>query len=374
MNIEGFDFLLHSTEDNKLKKIIHKLKFGERIDIEDTNELFHYSDTQNLCKIAHEIKRNKYGDNVFFNRNLIIEHSNICINKCSFCSFSNSYSDSDSFENDVESILKDIKDFYPEITDIHITGGVHPDRDFVFYESLVRTIKETYPGISIKAYTAIELEYMALKSGFFMGEVIKRLKEAGLSAIPGEGAEIFNEGFSESHFAKKVKNASWIKIHEKAHSQGLHSCASMLYGSGESLEARVKHMDLLRQLQDKTKGFISFMPLKVRSSQSSSKYDEYISEDDIKTFAISRIFFDNIPHIKVLLPVFYDDTSKYLLACGVDDIDVSIFNKSRINPRTGHVAKHYSVREEEIISLIRSTGMNPVKRDSDYKIICDFKI
>ncbi|MDD5571576.1 MAG: radical SAM protein, partial [Bacteroidales bacterium] len=236
-----------------LKKIAEKVFYKKRISEEEGVLLFEKGELSFLGILANKIKEERHGNKIFFNKNIHIEPTNICVNKCKFCNFYKSKEEG--YELSENEILNKIKQFDGNITEIHIVGATHPDRDIYYYENIIKKIKQILPEVHIKAFSAVELDYMFAKAGIEIEDGLKILKNAGLNSIPGGGAEIFNETIRKEICPDKISANRWLEIHETAHKLNISSNATMLYGHIENYENRIEHLSMLRKLQDKTRGF-----------------------------------------------------------------------------------------------------------------------
>jgi aminodeoxyfutalosine synthase len=353
-----------------VEKIVNKRLNQQRIDVDETLFLYQHAPLSELLKASYKIKVQLYGEKVFFIQNVHIEPSNYCAYKCRFCSFHKEPDEDNFWEYTHESIINWLQHIPASIKEIHITGGVHPDRDLDWYLELLKKIKKTRPNADIKGFTAIEINFMCKKSGVTIEEGLSLLKKHGLSSLAGGGAEIFNPEIRQKLCPEKGKAELWINIHRQAHVQGIVSNATMLYGHIEKPEHRIEHMNVIRQLQDETHGFNSFIPLKFRRQHN---FLSYINElpfiEDLKMIAISRLFFDNIPHIKTYWPMLGKEKSFICLHAGADDIDGTIFNSTKIYSMAGGEEQIPSITAEEIINLIKSEGFIPVERNLFYQEI-----
>jgi aminodeoxyfutalosine synthase len=293
---------------------------------------------------------------------------------CKFCSYHRKFGEEGSWEYSIDDILKKVEPYKnSDITEIHIVGGVHPHRDLDYYGSMIKQIKSILPQVHIKAFTAVELDFMIKKSSLSLTEGLTKLKKYGLGSIPGGGAEIFNTEIRKKVCHEKSTSEQWLTIHETAHKVGLASNATMLYGHIETHMHRIEHLDKLRELQDKTGGFNTFIPLKYRKQNNSLSYiGEVNTLEDLKNFAVSRIYLDNFNHIKAYWPMLGKDVSQITLSFGVDDIDGTIDDSTKIYSMAGAEDKKPTMTTTEIIDLIKNAGKKPVERDTLYNIIREY--
>ncbi len=353
--------------DKTLQKIAEKVFEKRRLEPDDAIHLFEEAELGWLGVLATHIRKLHNGDNVYFNRNFHIEPTNICIYQCQFCSYKRKAGEKGSWELSLDEIVAKVETYKNQpITEVHIVGGVHPKRDLHYYGSMLLKIKEVLPQIHIKAFTAIELDYMIKKAGLSLEEGFSLLKKYGLDSIPGGGAEIFDPEIRKRLCPEKSSGERWLTIHKAAHLAGIPSNATMLYGHIENYGHRVNHMLQIRNLQDGTKGFNAFIPLKYRKENNFlSHIGETTAIDDLKNYAVSRLFLDNIPHIKAYWPMIGRDITRTSLSFGVDDIDGTIDDSTKIYSMAG-VKENNTMGLSEMIELIKSANRIPVERDTLY--------
>lgn len=357
----------------QLQSIEEKVRSGIRISTEEGIALFEKAPLGWLGLLANYMKEQKNGMNVYFNRNIHVEPTNICFYQCEFCSFKKEAGDALSWNYTHEDVIELVRSHISDkITEIHITGGVFPNRDLSWYVSLIKKIKEIAPLVHLKGFTAIELDYMVRQSGLSMADGLLQLKNAGLGSIPGGGAEIFDKEIRTKLCPQKGPASLWLGIHEKAHLAGLFSNATMLYGHIETYAHRVSHMNEIRILQDKTRGFNAFIPLKFRKQNNFlSHLLEIPLSEDLRNYAVSRIFLDNISHLKAYWPMIGKEAARLALHFGADDIDGTIHDTTKIYSLAGSEEKSPGMTLEQITELISGEGFIPVERNSLYEpIIC----
>ncbi len=363
----------HITRD--LAAIAGKVKIGERITDEEGLLLFEKASLGFVGSLANFVKEKLQGDKVFFNRNFHIEPTNVCVFSCNFCSYSRLYAKrEEGWELSIDQMLHMLKKYDGQpITEVHIVGGVHPKMDLKFFAELLKTIKTHRPGLHIKAFTAVEYDYMFRKAKVSVQEGLKFLMEAGLDSIPGGGAEIFHPEIRNQICADKVSTDGWLSIHETAHRLGLRSNATILYGHIEKYEHRIDHMRRLRELQDQTKGFNTFIPLKFRNKDNDMSYvPESTHIEDMKMYAVARIYLDNFPHLKAYWPMLGRQNAQLSLSFGVDDIDGTIDDTTKIYSMAGSEEQHPSMTTEQLVTLIRQANRIPVERDTLYNEIKNY--
>ena len=361
----------------KLKHIAEKVKSGQRITDEDGLLLFEKASLGFVGSLANEVRIRKNGEKVYFNRNFHIEPTNVCVFSCNFCSYSKLYAKrEEGWELSIEQMLHIVKKYDGQpVTEVHIVGGVHPKMDLQFFAALLKAIKAHRHDLHIKAFTAVEYDYMFRKAKVSVEEGLKFLIAAGLNSIPGGGAEIFHPEIREKICADKVDADGWLLIHETAHRLGLHSNATMLFGTIEKYEHRIDHMRRLRELQDKTNGFNTFIPLKFRNKDNDMSYiPESSVVEDMKTYAIARIYLDNFPHIKAYWPMLGRQNAQLSLSFGVDDIDGTIDDTTKIYSMAGSEEQTPSMTTAELVTLIKQAKREPVERDTLYNEIKNYRI
>jgi aminodeoxyfutalosine synthase len=324
-----------------------------------------------LGVLAGIVRRKLNGNYVYYNRNFHIEPTNKCVYNCRFCSYHKPDGDPESWEYSIDQMMDIVKRFDDQkVTEVHIVGGVHPDHDLHYYGALIKRIKQHRPSLHVKAFSAIELDYMISRAGYSLEEGLKTLKEYGLDSIPGGGAEIFDETLRKNICDDKSSSGLWLKIHETAHTLGIPSNATILYGHIETYAHRIDHMERLRQLQDRTRGFNAFIPLKYKKANNSMSFlGEVNTLEDLRNYAVSRIYLDNIPHIKAYWPMAGRDVAQISLSFGADDMDGTIDDTTKIYSMAGADEEKPSMSTSEISRLIRDAGFIPVERDTLYNIV-----
>ena len=353
-----------------INQIADSLRRGERLSTIDAIRLWREAPLWLLGELAVERKRQASGDEVYYNRNIHLEPSNICLFNCEFCSFRRREGDPDAWTmslDDVEARAREMQG--SDITEVHIVGGVHPKHDLETYCAMIRRVKGALPNVAIKAYTAVEILYMIRRAGISIVEGLRRLKEAGMEAIPGGGAEIFDEALRSKICPDKCSSEEWLAVHRAAHNMDIPTNCTMLYGHIETIEQRVDHLDRLRRLQDEAPGFDAFIPLKYRSRNNRmSEIGECSVEEDMRMIAMSRIFLDNIPHIKAFWVAYGKPTTEMALAFGADDIDGTIDDSTKIYSMAGADEKP-SMSVAELEDLVRGAGFVPIERDTHYNAV-----
>lgn len=357
--------------DKFLKHITSKVMDGQRILPNEALYLYEKADLALLSQLANVVNQRLNGDYILFNKNFHIEPTNLCIYNCKFCSYHKKAGDPDSWVYTLDEI-KNIARSYQnsDVTEVHIVGGVHPKWDLDYYGKMIKTVKEILPTIHVKAFSAIELDYVIRKSKLSYTEGLSKLKEYGLDSIPGGGAEIFDPALRAKICPDKASGKTWLAIHKAAHQIGIHSNATILYGHIESYKHRVQHMEAIRNLQDETHGFNCFIPLKFRSANNPMGYlGEVNLTEDLRNFAVSRIFMDNIKHLKAYWPMLGIQNTRLAIHFGADDIDGTIDNTTKIYSMAGAEEQKPVMSVDRLTKLVREAGKIPAERDSLYNII-----
>lgn len=369
------DALIDFTADDDLKTIAEKVRNGKRITDEEGLVLFEKASLPFAGALANYIREKKHSNKTYFNRNFHIEPTNVCVFSCKFCSYSRLYAHKEEgWELSIDEMLDIVKSYDDKpITEVHIVGGVHPKMNMAYFIELMQKIKAHRPNLHVKAFTAVELDYMFRKAKLSIEEGMQQLHAAGLDSLPGGGAEIFAPEIRTIIAGDKVNAEGWLRIHEVAHELGLHSNATMLYGHIEKYEHRIDHMRRLRNLQDKTNGFNTFIPLKFRNSNNDmSHIPESTVIEDMRLYAIARIYLDNFPHLKAYWPMLGRQNAQLSLSFGVNDIDGTIDDSTKIYSMAGSEEQHPSMSTEELVLLIKQVKRQPVERDTLYNIIKDY--
>lgn len=368
-------FLLESHPEPVARTIAEKVYEGERISNDDCLFLFEKGDLSFAGMLANHIREKKHGLKTYFNRNFHIEPTNVCIYSCKFCSYSRLIKKrEEGWEYTHDDIMNIVRKYDGEpVTEVHIVGGVLPQYDVAFYENLFRAIRTHRPDLHIKALTPVEYHYIFKKDKLSYEEGMRRMKEAGLDSLPGGGAEIFHPEIREQIAGDKCTGEEWLKIHEIWHQLGGRSNATMLYGHIEKFDHRIDHMERLRQLQDRTGGFQTFIPLKFRNKDNEMAHiPESTVVEDLRNYAISRVYLDNFDHLKAYWPMIGRNTAQLALSFGVDDIDGTIDDTTRIYSMAGAEEQNPAMSTNELVRLIRSAGKQPIERDTLYRVVNDF--
>jgi len=358
-----------------LKKVAQKVLNSERISFDEGVLLFERAELSYLGVLANYIREKKHGDKTYFNRNFHIEPTNLCVYDCKFCSYSRLIKQrSEGWEYTLDEMLDIVKKYDVEpVTEVHIVGGVLPQYDVPFYSELFSKIREHRPGLHIKALTPVEYHYIFKKAKIDYAAGMKLMMDAGLGSIPGGGAEIFHPEIRELIAKDKCTADQWLAIHEEWHKLGGRSNATMLYGHIEKFRHRIDHMDRLRELQDKTGGFQTFIPLKFRNKDNQmSNVPESSVIEDLRNYAVARIYLDNFDHIKAYWAMISRNTAQLSLNFGVDDIDGTLDDTTKIYSMAGAEEQHPGMNTKQLVELIKQVGRAPIERDTLYNVVTDY--
>ncbi len=370
-NINILKIISNTQTSITLKQIAEKVLNQNRISPQDALYLYEKAELSTLAILADFVRQQKNQNKTYFNRNFHIEPTNICVYNCKFCSYARKQKERDAWEYSKQEILDKVKEYQnSKATEVHIVGGVHPKRDIYYYADILKSIKQIMPNIHIKAFTAVELEFMITRANMSIAEGLKYFKDNGLDSIPGGGAEIFNNDVRNQLCDEKAGSEIWLKIHKEAHLLNIPSNATMLYGHIETYQHRVEHMDILRTLQDQTGGFNTFIPLKYRKANNSmSHLGELSITEDMRNYAVARIFLDNFNHLKAYWVGIGKLASQIALNFGVDDIDGTIDDSTKIYSLAGASDKNPKMTTGQLVELIKQAGKQPIERDTLYNTI-----
>ena len=368
--------LLKHSASTQMQTIAKKVQSGERINDEEAMYLYKDASLSEVGVLANYIREKKHGNKTYFNRNFHIEPTNVCLYTCTFCSYSRLIKTRDQgWEYTHDEIMEMVKKYDGEpVTEVHIVGGVLPQYDLAFYQKLFSEIKAHRPELHVKALTPVEYHYIFKKGKVSYEEGMKLMLEAGLDSMPGGGAEIFHPEIRDQIAGGKCTGEEWLRIHEIWHELGKRSNATMLYGHIEKFEHRVDHMRKLRDLQDKTGGFQTFIPLKFRNKDNQLSHLEEVNIlDDLRNYAVGRIYLDNFDHVKAYWPMISRQTAQLSLAYGVDDIDGTIDDTTKIYTMSGSEEQSPAMSTYDLINLIKRVGKHPIERDTLYNVVQDYK-
>ena len=359
----------------ELRAIAQKVIDNERITEAEGLLLYEQGTPGYLGALANHIRERRHGHRTYFNRNFHLEPTNVCIYTCKFCSYSRLIKQrSEGWEYTMEDMMHIIRQYDDQpVTEVHIVGGVLPQYDLPFYTEFFSKIKQHRPDLHVKALTPVEYHYIFKKAKVSYEEGMRLIKESGVDSMPGGGAEIFHPEIREQIAGDKCTGEQWLRIHEIWHELGMRSNATMLYGHIERYEHRIHHMEQLRQLQDKTAGFQTFIPLKFRNQDNEmSHIPESSVIEDLRNYAIARIYLDNFDHIKAYWPMIGRSVAQLSLSFGVDDIDGTIDDSTKIYSMAGSEEQNPALSTHELVNLIRRVGRQPIERDTLYNVITDY--
>ncbi len=355
-----------------LDAIRQKLARGERLDFEDGLALFHHPDLLAVGQLANEVRENRHGDRTYFNRNMRIEVTNVCVASCLFCSFAKLEEHMPGAHtmtlDEAWKELEDARASGEPPTEVHVVNGLHPGLPFSYYEDLLRGFKRIDPNVHLKCFTGVEIHFFAQHYKMSYREVLERLRAAGLDSLPGGGAEIFDEDVRKRISHDKATADEYLEVHRVAHSMGIRSNVTMLYGHIETFAHRVDHILRVRALQDETKGFQAFIPLAFHPDGNGMKnLPAPTAVDDLRTLAVSRLLLDNVEHVKAYWVSLTPDVAQIALRFGADDIDGTIVHETIY--KAAGTRSPGALRYDELVRLIREAGRTPIERDTLYNVV-----
>ena len=369
--------LIEATKDKELQQIANKIINKERISFDDGVMLFEKGSLSWLGTLANYVREQKHGDKTYFNKNFHIEPTNVCVFSCKFCSYSKLYANrEEGWELSIEQMMHIVKSYDGKpVTEVHIVGGVHPKMNLNFFLELLQAIKAHRPDLHIKGFTPVELDYMFKKAKVTTEEGMKLAHQAGLDSLPGGGAEIFHPEIRQQICEDKVDADGWLHIHKVAHNLGMQSNATLLYGHIEKYWHRIDHMERLRQLQDQTGGFNTFIPLKFRNQDNDmSHVTESNTIEDMRMYAVSRLYMDNFAHIKAYWPMLGRQNAQLTLSFGVNDIDGTIDDSTKIYAMAGSEEQTPTMSTAELVRLIKQVKREPIERGTLYNEIKNYAL
>ncbi len=367
------NLLAGNNWSDNLKSIVNKLANGERLSISDGHILYSHQNLHEIGQLANMVKLARFGKNVFFNSNVHINQTNICVLACKFCAFRRSKKQSDAYELSIDDYLGEMEKYSDVIDEVHSVGGLHPDWDIDFYEDLILAAKNKYPDISIKALTAVEIKHLSKQSNTSFVETLSRLKSAGLDCLPGGGAEILNDEVREIICNGKESSAEYLEIHRTAHSLGIPSNSTMLFGTIENIEDRLNHMDKLRKLADEYGLFQCFVPYPFLPDSTRLPEAQLATSNEIlRTIAVSRLMLDSIPHIKAYRMNIGDEIAELALNYGADDVDGTVRQESIMHLAGAKSSLNYDIYQ--MAKLVSDAGYVPVKRNTTYTQFSSVKL
>jgi len=357
-----------AIEKPNLINIQKRVLNNERLTREDGINLINCNDILFLGNLAKYVKEKKTGNQVYFNVNRHINLTNICVSRCKFCAFSCNKNDSNAYAMTIEEAAETALSAPKNITELHIVSGLHPDKPFNYYVDIIKALRKALPHIHIKAFTAVEIDYFSKISGLSTKEVLQTLKNAGVNSLPGGGAEIFNPKVRKQICPNKATAEEWLNVARAAHKLGLKSNSTMLYGHIETLEDRIDHLVKIRELQDETNGFLTFIPLPFHPQNTElSHLKKPTGVENLKMIAISRLMLDNFNHIKAYWIMMGPKVAQLSLDFGADDIDGTI-TEEKITHAAGAQTDKF-IEKNELIEMIKEMGRTPVERDTLYNVV-----
>jgi aminodeoxyfutalosine synthase len=354
-------------EDSRLLPVRRKVEAGERLSFDDGVALYRTPDILALGYLANLVREQLHGDITYFNVNRHINPTDVCVASCRLCAFGKRVRDPRAYTMSLDEVWHRAGQGWSEaVTEFHIVGGLHPELTLDWYCEMLRGLKQRFPQVHLKAFTMVEIAYLARRTKISIRETLERLRDAGMDSLPGGGAEIFNEPVRRIICDHKIDGDEWIETARMAHQLGLRSNCTMLYGHIENEEDRVDHLIRLRSLQDDTGGFVTFIPLAFHPDNTVLDHiPKTTGFDDIKNIAVSRLMLDNIAHIKAYWVMMTPRMAQIALRFGADDIDGTIVEE-RIYHDAGATTKQ-GLRRKELLHLIRKAGREPVERDTLYR-------
>ena len=365
--------MLFEFEDPTLQPIYKKVMAGARLSYEDGVTLWKTHDLLGVGYMANIVRERLNGDKTYFIHNRHINPTNVCVLSCQFCAFGVKAEHPHAYEKSLEEIFSDAEKYNGgEVSEFHIVGGLHPDYPFEYYLDLLKGLKIRFPAVHIQAYTAVELEYLSRLANLPLKETMEVLKEAGLGSIPGGGAEIFAKRVRRKICGDKITGEEWLQVHEIAHSVGLKSNATMLYGHLETAEERTDHLIRLRELQDKTHSFVTFIPLAFHPENTVLDFLKTTpGQLDLRALAVSRMMLDNFPHVKAFWIMITPKIAQLAQSFGADDMDGTVVEEKIIH--AAGAATDQIFHKDQIIDMITESGRTPVERDTLYEQVEEWK-
>ncbi|MBD0383433.1 aminofutalosine synthase MqnE [Paenibacillus sedimenti] len=358
-----------TNPDKRMAEIAEKVDHGQRLSLEDGLFLYQSDDLLTIGQLANKVNTRMNGNKVYFVQNMSLYFTNVCEERCAFCHFRRDEGEEGAYTLTPGQMLEYVaENYYPEIREFHISQGHNPHLPFEYYVDCIRQLKQAYPDVTIKAHTAAEIEFFSRISGLSFRDVLKTLMDAGLSTLPGGGAEILTERYRNKMKVEKASSEEWLDVHRNAHQLGMKTHATMLYGSIETMEERIRHMMLLRELQDETDGFLVFIPNSIQPASKNAGLKKRVPAfDELKTIAISRLMLDNFPHIKAYFINIGTKLTQLSFTFGASDAHGTIV-KERISHAAGALSPEGLTRDE-LVWLIKGAGRVPVERDTFYNEI-----
>jgi len=356
-----------TLDDQHLRPVLAKVLAGERLSFDDGVLLYRSPDLLTVGWMANYVRERLHGNRTYFNVNRHINPTDVCVASCRLCAFGKHAKDPSAYTMSLEEVWERAGHGYSEaVTEFHIVGGLHPELTLDWYCRMIRGLKERYPQVHLKAFTMVEVAYLAKRTKISIGETVERLKAAGVDSLPGGGAEIFSERVRRIICDHKIDGDEWIETARTAHRIGLKSNCTMLYGHLETETDRVDHLVRLRDLQDETQGFVTFIPLAFHPKNTALSHLATTSGfDDLRQIAVSRLMLDNIPHIKAYWIMMTPGVAQIAQRFGANDIDGTVVEEKIYHDAGATTSQH--LRRQDLLRLIREAGREPLERDTAYR-------
>ncbi len=354
-------------EDARLRTIAEKSEAGERLSFDDGVTLYRTPDLLGVGWMANRVRERLHGNVTYFNVNRHINPTDVCVASCRLCAFGKRAKDPKAYTMSHEQVWESAGQGYTEaVTEFHIVGGLHPELTLDWYCEMLRGLKQRFPQVHLKAFTMVEIGFLAQRAKISVRETLEKLRDAGMDSLPGGGAEIFSDRVRRIICDHKITGEQWLEVAREAHQLGLHSNCTMLYGHIETEEDRVDHLDKLRTLQDETHGFVTFIPLAFHPDNTPlSHIPKTTGFDDLRQIAVSRLMLDNIPHIKAYWIMMTPQIAQIAQRFGADDIDGTVVEEKIYHDAGATTSQN--LRRGDLLRLIRESGREPVERDTLYR-------
>jgi aminodeoxyfutalosine synthase len=354
--------------DPALAPVREKVLAGRRLGLEDGLALYRTHDLLGLGRLANHVRESRHGDAAYFVWNTHVNHTNVCVATCDFCAFAAKKGEERAYTMSVDDVVSNVSSLSPNVREVHVVGGLHPDLPFSYFTDMLRGIKRARPDVHVKAFTAVEVFFFHRLYRKSVEQVLSELKEAGLDSMPGGGAEIFAKDTRDRIIKGKADAAQWLDVMRTAHRLGIPSNATMLYGHVESIEDRVDHLLRLRELQDETGGFVTFIPLAFQPWEAPAmSLPETTGFDDLKAIAVARLLLDNVPHVKSYWIMITPRLAQVGLSFGADDIDGTVTEEKIAHDAGAQTPQVMTV--QELVRLVREAGRRPVERDTVFNVV-----
>ena len=355
-------------QESRLEPIREKVLAGQRLSFEDGVALYESHDLLAVGALANHVREQRHGDAAYFVWNTHINHTNVCAATCDFCAFAAKADEPRAYTMSLEEILGTVAGLPQPVREVHIVGGLHPDLPFGYFTDMMKGIKRVRPDIHIKAFTAVEIFFFHRLYRMSVAQVLSELRQAGLDSLPGGGAEIFAKATRDKIIRGKADAGQWLMVMHEAHAQAVPTNATMLYGHIESVADRVDHLIRLRELQDETGGFVTYIPLAFQPWEAPAlRAPETTGFDDLKAIALGRLMLDNFPHIKSYWIMIGPRLAQVGLSFGADDLDGTVTEEKIAHDAGAKTAQSLTVHE--LVRLIREAGRRPVERDTVFNVV-----